>query len=116
MSESSSDDEIINDYILIRPKIFRPRNPPLDHWDDEDFSKRYNLSKETVMCSTRSRKAINNTYYEKPCCYTIGTVTAVIKILRYRQYAAVFRKSPWCLQINCMQNYSCSVQANLCEI
>ncbi|CAF4955530.1 unnamed protein product [Pieris macdunnoughi] len=32
-----------------RAKIFRPRHPPLETWDDVDFCHRYRLSKETVL-------------------------------------------------------------------
>lgn len=49
-SESSSDEDVITNYVLMRrPKTFRPRNPPLETWDDVDFCQRYRLTKETVM-------------------------------------------------------------------
>lgn len=49
-SDSSSDDEVISEYILMRrPKVFRLRSSPLDIWDEEDFRKRYRISKETVV-------------------------------------------------------------------
>lgn len=41
---------LFTEFVLMRrPKVFRPRNSPLDHWDDVDFLKRYRLSKETVV-------------------------------------------------------------------
>lgn len=49
-SESSSDEDVVIQYVLMRrPKTFRSRNPPLEIWDDEDFCQRYRLSKETVL-------------------------------------------------------------------
>ncbi|CAH2091630.1 unnamed protein product [Euphydryas editha] len=55
ISESSSDDEIVAEYVLMRrPKVFRPRNPPLGHWDEVDFCQRYRLSKESVIWIIRN--------------------------------------------------------------
>ncbi|XP_063838190.1 putative nuclease HARBI1 [Ostrinia nubilalis] len=49
-SEDSSDDEVYAEYVLLRrPKIFKPRPPPLETWDEVDFVQRYRLSKETVL-------------------------------------------------------------------
>lgn len=49
-SDSSSDDDIIVDYILNRrPKTFRDRILQLDFWDEVDFFERYRMSKSTVL-------------------------------------------------------------------
>ncbi|VVD00453.1 unnamed protein product, partial [Leptidea sinapis] len=49
-SESSSDDEIVVEYVLNRrPKTFRARIMQLDYWNEVEFFERYRMSKSTVL-------------------------------------------------------------------